>query len=140
MIAVLKVLGPCLVETLEPLAVGSAVGLAAGLAAGLSAGFSAAAVVLEPEGLDLSSSEKLFFSHLDGKHMVGASGGGKKGRSGRRENSEGLYSRVLHPLHLYQGNTSECARMVEKLGTNWERTTHVKRRVVGRRLVSRAMC
>ena len=42
-----------------------------GLAAGLLAGFSAGVVELEPEDSGFSSSEKFFFSHLEGKHMVG---------------------------------------------------------------------
>ena len=45
--------------------------LVAGLPAGLSAGFSGALVDSEPEALGLSSSEKFFFNHLDGKHMAG---------------------------------------------------------------------
>ena len=56
---------------------GMVAGLVAGLAAGLLGGFSAVLVDLEPEVLALSSSEKLFFNHLDGKHMAE-----KKGREG----------------------------------------------------------
>lgn len=46
-------------------------GLAAGLAVDLLAGFSAVSADWEPEALGLSSSEKLLFNHLDGKHMPG---------------------------------------------------------------------
>ena len=47
------------------------VGLATGLAVDLLAGFSTVSADWEPEALGLSSSEKLLFNHLDGKHMTG---------------------------------------------------------------------
>lgn len=60
--------------------------LGAGLSAGLLVGFSAVLAGSEPEALGLSSSEKFFFNHLDGKHMVGiglAEGEGEKRREQR---------------------------------------------------------
>ena len=48
-----------------------AAGFAAGLAGGLLVGFSVVLVGFGPGVLVLSSSVKLFFSHLDGKHIVG---------------------------------------------------------------------
>ena len=48
--------------------------LVVGLSAGLLAGFSATLVDLELVVLGLSSSEKFFFNHLEGKHMAGGGG------------------------------------------------------------------
>ena len=58
-----------------------------GAPAGSLAGFSAALVGPEPEGAGVSSSEKFFFNHLDGKHMVGLKSGeeGREGEGGKVE-------------------------------------------------------
>ena len=53
----------------------------------LAVDFSAVLVDLEPEAVGLSSSEKFFFNHLDGKHMAGIELGEEEG-DGRRERSE----------------------------------------------------
>lgn len=51
---------------------------AAGLDGGLLAGLSVVLVGFGPGVLVLSSSVKLFFSHLDGKHIVGQWRGGEE--------------------------------------------------------------
>jgi len=68
MIAVLRVLGPSFVEAVVPLIADLLA--VAGFSAAL-AGFSSAFVGVGPGASGLSSSEKFFFNHLDGKHMAG---------------------------------------------------------------------
>ena len=106
-------------------AVSSVAGLVADLAAGLLAGFSIVFVDLEPEAL--SSSEKLFFNHLDGKHMTGIEPA-KEEREGKGEGVEVESTRkdgirewdsILSMLcSFYIKGRALSARTIEKSGTN----------------------
>jgi len=57
----------------------------------LAGDFSVTLVGFELAGFGLSSSEKFFFNHLDGKHMAGIESTGEgEGESGRRARVESV--------------------------------------------------
>ena len=74
--------------------------LVAGSSADLLAGCSVAFVDLELEALGLSSSEKLFFNHLDGKHMAGIESEGEEGEEWGSRKLGRVVASLLWPLHF----------------------------------------
>lgn len=99
--------------------------LVAGSSADLLAGSSVAFVDLELEASGLSSSEKFFFNHLDGKHIAGielvgedgegGGGGGKGSRGFGRVMFEVDFSSLVFSFYI-AGASSSARELLRNLG------------------------